>query len=912
MKRKINKRIIDQNGYKQSNSKNFTNYKLIPSNNISMDDVKSTILGIMLDKNGNPQGFEFMQPGTDYIFPSSDSVMEIPKYQDGANTGYKPPIFTGGTFEQFQAYVKSLQTGQPITNQQPLTQNVPVQNPTVQGDSNDLTMQQAVHQGMGNEWMTQNEANLPGNFINIIDPYNATSGVEDMSIFNDDEQLQRMEHNKAINTLTYNYDEDGQAIDENPDFNQPNPFQFFNPYAGVDIPTAAFTLGTSIKEGNTLGTVASGVKLAAGLGRNFLSGMGLANRQKQVMQGYKRNQRDYITGANRPQYMAEGGQIEKALTGEYLFGMDKENPMVEPNAEIEKNEFVRHPSGEIQQAEGKTHEQGGIDVNLEDGTKILSDHLKLGGTNAKYFRDKFDLELKAADTYATILDKFNRKSGLKKIVEEQEDLVKQIDKQQKNTEDEESFGLNMQFLSGKMKDLEDKKKPLEEARKILFDEVYKAQEQSKPKEERDESVFQDGGYVNFLAEKYGITPDRANELLAEFQNGGGYTPEQRRDRFRDFYRQSKILGYEGDVNPDAADLNVEAGKLQSWMISNYPDAVSDYAKGVDMTAKGVDILKANNPEIFTSLGLNLNKPSAAFTPQEKQLLSRAATEQGAVDDNFWRDQFNDNKWSYRFPVVPLQTRQNGDFATPPITATIPTANTTPSSTVVDPSDVEQGTVVEDYPDAGQEGYNMGVFLMPDQNPLPPTSLQPHLKVNRRFDRVTPALLSPEQSLEEIRRQEMSANDQIDMLPDSQRTAALATLNANTQQNINKAVSETAKINSQIQTQADMQNAQTQRMEENAAAQDALSYEQRQLTAVARTQNDYANYYNTTQANNVRNFNTINDLNLLNAMYDDYQFTGTGVEKTSPDIQWRFNNSVPKKEVEKKKTTKKKYGGRFGK
>ena len=106
------------------------------------------------------------------------------------------------------------------------------------------------------------------------------------------------------------------------------PFQFNNYFNGVSIPQAAGYLGESIANKDTLGIVTSGTKLAAGLGRNILSGMGSQNRENQIMKQYTEEQRNVLTQANRPAqlrdqgygedmgyyYGQEGGQIGEAPT----------------------------------------------------------------------------------------------------------------------------------------------------------------------------------------------------------------------------------------------------------------------------------------------------------------------------------------------------------------------------------------------------------------------------------------------------------------------------------------------------------------------------------------------------------------------------------------------------------------------
>ena len=131
---------------------------------------------------------------------------------------------------------------------------------------------------------------------------------------------QFLESSKEENPLTTSNQTQGQQTAQ--------PFQFNNYFNGVSIPQAAGYLGESIANKDTLGIVTSGTKLAAGLGRNILSGMGSQNRENQIMKQYTEEQRNVLTQANRPAqlrdqgygedmgyyYGQEGGQIGEAPT----------------------------------------------------------------------------------------------------------------------------------------------------------------------------------------------------------------------------------------------------------------------------------------------------------------------------------------------------------------------------------------------------------------------------------------------------------------------------------------------------------------------------------------------------------------------------------------------------------------------
>jgi hypothetical protein len=98
-----------------------------------------------------------------------------------------------------------------------------------------------------------------------------------------------------------------------------SPYQFVNPYSGVDLNTAAGILGSSIESGNTFGTVMSGLKLGTGLARNFLGGMGQQRVADRANQRMAEDTRDSMTRTNRPNTLREEGWNEG--TGRF-YGQD--------------------------------------------------------------------------------------------------------------------------------------------------------------------------------------------------------------------------------------------------------------------------------------------------------------------------------------------------------------------------------------------------------------------------------------------------------------------------------------------------------------------------------------------------------------------------------------------------------------
>jgi hypothetical protein len=81
--------------------------------------------------------------------------------------------------------------------------------------------------------------------------------------------------------------------------------QFFDVYGGVDIPTAAYTLGEGIQTGDALQTVGSSLKLLTGLGRNAFAGAGNAKRNEFILKDAQEKYRDSLTP--KPMSFQNGG-----------------------------------------------------------------------------------------------------------------------------------------------------------------------------------------------------------------------------------------------------------------------------------------------------------------------------------------------------------------------------------------------------------------------------------------------------------------------------------------------------------------------------------------------------------------------------------------------------------------------------
>ena len=1002
MKRKVNRKketlkqrfgmqeggnIVDPQGFLDSNSENFTPFKVIPSNNITMEGVSENIVAFPLSESGQVMGSKLMQPDENFTFPDASSVLEIPQSEfEKMMAGGEFPMFQSGggvgiagiqalelqaeeankkleeqaqqERDQFQTQFKAdtLELATPKEENKEFVDsgNVDLFNPfggfdiptaafklgqgIESGDAEDIAfsglklgtgLARNFFSGLGQERrnqfvvdnfneqqrenLTRTETLQEGGQLTELDverinessefqfnletaselfekrqpvkaPEKQTAnlgrykdvGYFDVNSINGDtivlDTTARNPHNastvknlvrplEALNPgkkIVINYKpkkQEGGSLTEADlaAINQSSEFQF-----NMDTANDLFARREEV-------TAPPAVE--AQLGRfkdvNYFDVLKTSDKEISLMATEKNpHNRDSIKqlipelrrlnpGKKINIQFQDGGELEKVLTDGFVTGIDNPN-FKEPNVEVEAGEHIDSQGEPVKEVIGDKHSQGGEDMQLEDGDRIISDHLKVGGQNAKTFRKMFDIKVKAGDTYATVLDKYKDKSGLTEILKEKEEIIKQIDKQ-KEIDDESTAGLNLQFLSKKLNELDEKQKPLEVEQKEVFNEVFTLQEASKPKEERaasemeDEPVFQLGGttfnsdQIIKMGSQFDISPEDSLSLFQVFKNGGKYMAQDGIE----FGGTGSGLGFV----PEGQSQNTDTGLFG----------------GVDQAAFEETRLK--NPW-FDWRGFNPNNPQDVLRFQKK--FNELSTDGQQIRED---GKFGEQTQSVQLPFT--QTRgiaPTGDLTidAPLLTTPIPVPQTPAEEEV---EQVEKEQVLVD---------RLDTILLPDQSPLPPDALQPHLKNQRRFDRVDPNLISPEQQIEEINRNKNQVIKEINKLPDSQRRAALASLNANTNNQISSAIQQTNRFNSQVKTQTDQINLQQSNAEENFLASDALDFERRQLTAVAKTQNDIRNFFNQLNRIQIGNFNTINDLNLLNDLNDDFQFTSRGVEKTTPN------------------------------
>ncbi len=251
--------------------------------------------------------------------------------------------------------------------------------------------------------------------------------------------------------------------------------------------------------------------IASGVG-NAYSGVNKYNSQEELL---KQQQIDsYNQQYNQPPPMYKHGGMKHHLhphftSPELPSGMYGPQFEMGGTAELEKQEVFKTPNGDIDAVNGASHENGGVPINIPNGTKILSDKLKMDGKTfadlgSKYKTTKEDKIL--ADNLATPASQASAKLAaqvkqkkLDQLFQAQESL-----KQSKLASYAAKLGVQLPQVN---RDNE-------------------LTEQDSPQQEQQEGEFAYGG-INGLPEYAYSTP--LNE--GEYKHGGIYIKPSHRGRF---------------------------------------------------------------------------------------------------------------------------------------------------------------------------------------------------------------------------------------------------------------------------------------------------------------------------------------------------------------------------------------------
>lgn len=352
--------------------------------------------------------------------------------------------------------------------------------------------------------------------------------------------LQRIAENYQDNAITFNNVTVNDVDKSKTGSGETDVFDFTTiPYYGADDIGSRFTqmgrgigrmrsegygdLSTGVKTANVVGTVMSGIGGVLGLARNVFSGMAseqgtrtnIRLAQEREARQRRQSQMRYKDGGGV--YLGPNNRFDSgSLTGEYLYPLPK-SMEDQANVEVEKGEYVEQPGEAPMEAMGQKHVDGGTPVSLEQGTKVITDDTTIEPDFAKYIRDTYGIKATPKDTYATLMDRYKAKIGLKSAYDDQKKALEKLKKNDK-IDDENTRRLNASVLSKAINDSNDTVNGLEGRFTDFANVIYKEQEDRKMKKDED-TYFAKGGEIDNIISRsmkeYGLTEEDIAEAKKE-------------------------------------------------------------------------------------------------------------------------------------------------------------------------------------------------------------------------------------------------------------------------------------------------------------------------------------------------------------------------------------------------------------
>jgi hypothetical protein len=226
-----------------------------------------------------------------------------------------------------------------------------------------------------------------------------------------------------------------------------------------------------------------------------------------------------------------------------------------PNAEVEKQEVMRMPNGATQQVDGASHENGGIPVNIPNGTQIFSDKLKMPGTKK---------------TFAKLAEKYK------------------VNKEDKTLEDGKASNIS--------KSTAELVKQIKQAK---LDEIFATQEQMKQAK------------LNKYASKLGINSQEfkyGGTKLSKFEDGDWFT---QKNQVPTFDPSKGYLGNSQTQNDDGTNSGYNYSTKEGTFKADGTQTKAPYGKSLNPVS-GTDIAMAGLNALPYAVNLMTNKPAKTY------------------------------------------------------------------------------------------------------------------------------------------------------------------------------------------------------------------------------------------------------------------------------------------------------------
>jgi hypothetical protein len=166
-----------------------------------------------------------------------------------------------------------------------------------------------------------------------------------------------------------------------------------------------------------------------------------------------------------------------------------------------------------------------------------------------------------------------------------------------------------------------------------------------------------------------------------------------------------------------------------------------------------------------------------------------------------------------------------------------------------------------------------VPMLPSMTTMPPSAMLIPRQDQVSFNRISPVTRTPEAQIATANNQANFAIEQAYANNPNLAPFLAANLLGTTQQSANQAIAETDAFNAQAMNQANLYNAQVGDKEQLMNINLNQNFEQRLFGSLANQEADWRKWFNTGQLQQRQNWQDVNNLNLMNQLYDNYQTDG---------------------------------------
>lgn len=520
---------ISINGYKRDSLDRNQSSLMINSNTLTMQGVDKPITAIpIIDGKPDYSQKVVLNPGDpDYTNQNASGFMEIPAYPNGGlfgrmydNYQYAPLTTESSMFSQINPRFDANQLG-----------NLP----TLGGNTTPKTITgyngSTYTQDQFGQWKDQS-----GNYVsptNVIGANEQGEFTQERSFDNNYEKptpppidwsfLNNLNRKRGLQDSLVSA---GQTFGFNVDNINASP-QAKKVAKGANIIRGISSVGNALLEGTA----------------SFMQGMGQANLDREALEKYQEDMRKALVKQRTIQTYQKGGQVkdEMLLTEGYTSGIPQGSPQL-PNAELERGEFTIDPeTGQTMQVVGKKHSEGGEEMALKDGTKVVSDFIKIGSELARTLKKDYGLSVTPKTTFAKATEKYRNSIGLTKKLNEQTQVINKL-KEQEKVENQNVRDLNLGHLTEKYHALEQEKRPLDEKMSMFTDMMFDLQEQNKAEEDRKQvdAKLKKGGIIKTFQEGGQLNDNQVITLINTFCDVTGEDPIEVENMYNQLSEADKI------------------------------------------------------------------------------------------------------------------------------------------------------------------------------------------------------------------------------------------------------------------------------------------------------------------------------------------------------------------------------------